>query len=127
MEARAVQPAGNLSRIAHLRVQETSIRETVNENTNRWPRAYRSGHGKSGINLSLQLNAPILCEGRAVATPADDRSPVTFEIPPGAFSPDSTAPAELALLPHCRVGAAQQSPSPGQTTVRYVRRNQSPT
>ena len=113
MEARAVQPAGNLSCIAHLRVQQTSVREAVNQNTNRWPRAYRSGHGKSGINLSLQLNAPILCEGPAVETPCDVQNLVTFEIPPRVSLRVPEVLDELVLLRDRARDSAQQGLNSG--------------
>ena len=83
MEPLRIEPTGNLSSIAHLRVWQASIGKAVNENANP---SFGGGLGARGrTNLGLLRNAPILFEGLAVETQTGGQSPVTFEIPPDIF------------------------------------------
>ena len=83
MEIRRIQAASYLSRVSHLRVRQARVGETIEKDAD-WLLAFRIWDRQIATSLCLQLNAPILFEGLAVETPCDARSPVTFEIPPGA-------------------------------------------
>src|SRR5947208_437756 len=114
MEARAVQPAGDLARVAHLRVRQTRVGETINQNAKWHLPTCRGGNATSAISLYLQLNAPIPFEGLEVATPAADRNLVTSEIPRGAFSHGSRVLAELVLPRDRPMDGSRQDLIPSQ-------------
>src|SRR5947207_11667295 len=93
MELRRIQAARDFPRVAHLRVRQTGISETVNENADR--RFGRLlGSVRYATNLGLHRNAPILFEGRAVETHIGSQSLVTFEIPPRVSWHDPTIGGE---------------------------------
>jgi hypothetical protein len=122
MEARALQPAGDLARVAHLRVRQASVSETINQNAKRRLPTCRGG-ANSAISLYLQLNAPIPFEGPEVAILADDRDLVISEIPPGAFLHGSRVLAALVLPPDRPMDGSRQGLIPSQTTALRVTRN----
>jgi hypothetical protein len=94
VEVQRIQATGNLSRVSHLRVQQSGVGETINEDADR-PFACCVYDTSAATSLGLQLNAPILFEGLAVETSCDTRNLVTFEIPPGGFLRAPKALAEL--------------------------------
>jgi len=84
MEFFGIEAGGNLARVPHLRVRQASVGEAVDKNADRLS-GRRLCAGRRKTNLGLLRNAPILFEGRAVATQTGGRNPVTFEIPPDVF------------------------------------------
>jgi hypothetical protein len=105
-----IEATSYLSCVSHLRIRQTGIGKAVYKDPD-WLFARRNWDRSRATSLCSQLNAPILFEGLAVETPYGDRSPVTFEIPPGAFSHTAAVPAELVVPLDRPADVAQQGPN----------------